>query len=429
MTFGDRLVHDDRSRMQVTDLSQVLRGRRKTENGIGGVDAREKIRAKSSAENTGVKSRLGSVVTSGATGPIGLMERKRKYEISSGDAMRPAIFDIKQSIVKAVKENERKTLKHETFIEKKAKTGEAIVWDSKLSRPRMGMVADMTDSARISAKDRLHQSGDNCQSEEVIKRIVPNRVPKPATVSEEKSGQFRNVVWTEVVEEEVPVIQRTVVNDYNDEMEDDDGGFFGDRIVMTRDKFTEMKIEQQKIIRPKHSTEYDLETDVGTDLPDIGNEKFVFQVRNSPSPSRAATQRPVLEAKRSQVKTKQMREVMLELREIKEKERGKDRREVERERREAESRERRREDEIVKNKKREILELEKKKADSERRKIRELEAKRQEEEKKLEALKKKSEELKLEQELKKKEETLKVEEEERKIAGIYLIRLLNIKLN
>ena len=384
-----------RSRAGVTDLSEILQSRRKVSSVTGG-DAREKIRAKVGAvAATGIKSRLGSMVV-GA-------DRKRKLDqAETGErraalAKRPSRIDPTQ-IINVLKENDKKTIKHETFIERKAKTGEAMVWDSKLSRPRMGMVADMKDS-RVSAKDRLHQSGENSQSEEVIKRIIPNQPQKPVAVLKEGTRLSRNVVLTEVVEEDVPVrIKRTVLNDQQMEEDDDDGGFFQDRIVKTRDKFTEMKIEQQKT-RRKKAEEYDLETDAGTDLPDLGEDRFVIEVRNnSPTPSRPSTreERPVLQARRSADgrKDKQIREVMMELRDMKQKEN---------ERLDTEMREKRRED--------------MKKMESEKRKIRELAAQRLKEEKKIEELKKKHEELRLEQELKKKEESLKMEDEERKIAG------------
>ena len=435
----DRDVTDQkRSRPPVTDLSEMLRGRRKSgsENmkvGRVTVDAREKIRAKTGgggcgATNNGIKSRLGSVVGSGGAG--GPEQRKRKLEpaqderrISSLAAKKVAPvsrLNIRQSIVKAVRENGRMdgretslSLKPETFIEKKSKTGEAMVWDSKLSRPRMGMVADMRDS-RVSAKNRLHQSGDNSKTEDVIKRVVPNQTTKLA--AEEKSGLFRNVVLTEVVEEEEEPtsIRRTVANYSDEDMEEEDGGgFFEDRIVKTRDQYSEQKIKQQKrsMTSQQKSSVYDLETDAGMDLPDLGTSKFVIQVRNdSPPPPESSpkAQRPILEAKRSleSKKTKQRREAMLELKEIEQRERE---REVQKR---AESR-KRREEEEMRSKRRE-LELE-------RKKLKELELKRLEEERKLEELRLKKEQFSLEQELKKREDMLKVEEEERKILGMFTL--------
>ena len=430
----DRDWDHKRSKPRVSDLSEMLRGRKKTgsENinvGRVTVDAREKIRAKAGgvapATNNGIKSRLGNIVTGAGGGG----ERKRKLEpaqaqderrISSLGAKKvapPSRLDIRQSIVKAVRDNDRKdgretslSLKHETFIEKKSKTGEAMAWDSKLIRPRMGMVADMRDS-RVSAKNRLHQSGENSRTEEVIKRVVPNQTTKFA--AEERSGLFRNVVLTEVVEEEE---EPTVANYDDEEMDEDGGGFFEDRIVKTRDQYTEHKIKQQKrtMTSQQKSSVYDLETDAGTDLPELGSTRFVIKVRNdSPPPTQSSPKvdRPVLEAKRTleSKKTKQRREAMLELKEIEERERERETQ------KRVESRQRR-EEEDIRSKRRE-LELE-------RKKIRELEAKRLEEERKLEELRLKKEQFTLEQELKKREDMLKVEEEERKILGIFIIFLV-----
>ena len=418
----DRDWEDKRSKPRVADLSEMLRGRKKSgSENINVVDAREKIKLKTggsvAAKNNGIKSRLGNIVVAGAG------ERKRKLEPAQDERRMaslgakklapPSRLDIRQSIVKAVRDNDRKdgretslSLKHETFIEKKSKTGEAMAWDSKLSRPRMGMVADMRDS-RVSAKNRLHQSGESSRTEEVIKRVVPNQTTKFA--AEERSGLFRNVVLTEVVEEE----EEPAVANFDDEEMEDGGGFFEDRIVKTRDQYTEHKIRQQKktMTTQQKSSVYDLETDAGTDLPDLGSTRFMIKVRNdSPPPTKSSpkAQRPVLEAKRTleSKKTKQRREAMLELKEIEERKRERER-DVQR----VESR-KRREEEDMRSKRREL--------EMERKKIRELEAKRLEEERKLEELRLKKEQFNLEQELKKREEMLKVEEEERKILGIFL---------
>merc|ERR1719300_1972805 len=245
----------------------------------------------------------------------------------------------------------------------KSKTGEAIVWDSKLSKPRMGMVADMKED-RLSAKERIKGNSQSkigltsssakkkmenrlgvssaAKSKDSIKRTVSNNAATDIiqrTVSNtpqnlQRKGYLanlasrfdRNVVMTEVVEEDVDEdvnITRTVENDYD--VDDDMEGFMDDRIIKTRDRHTENQIRNQSI--PKRSrSEVDLEHDDGSDLPDW-DDRVQIEVDNDAQPMKSVIasyikERPKLEAKRSSStrKSKQMKEVMVELKEIQGKE-------------------------------------------------------------------------------------------------------------
>merc|ERR1712111_293883 len=98
-----------------------------------------------------------------------------------------------------------------------------------------------------------------------------------------------------------------------------DDGFFDDRIIKTRDRFTELQIKKQK----KKPTAYDLEYDDGSDLPEWSNKVLIEVANDDPAPEPVVISRPKLEAKRTleSRKSKQRREVIEELNEIKERER------------------------------------------------------------------------------------------------------------
>ena len=399
----------------VKDLSEILRSKRQGSGGSGQLRTSVSVGGLRSAHvspsESGVKSRLGA--SSG--------DRKRKSPASSDVpslAKRPLMSvtsNLRQNIIKTVRENEKKSpgsalIKHETFIERKNKTGEAIDWDSKLSRPRMGMVADMKDS-RVSAKTRIKGS-NNDEDEEVIKRTVPNQRPNIKMRVKNESMFDRNIVMTEVVEEDIEEdvnIVRTVQNDnMEDEMTDDDG-FFDDRVVRTRDKISELEIKKQK--QRRRINPDDLEYDDGRDLPEW-NDKVLIEVSNDDP---ILPNRPKLEARRpiESKKNKQMARAKAELEEVKMKEKK-----LEENLRKAA--ELRKEEEALRKEQEEIdrsrrIEAEKKKAEAEKKKREEVEKKKVADEQKIEELKRKNEELKLEAELKKREETLKMQEEERQI--------------
>merc|ERR1712130_62003 len=102
-------------------------------------------------------------------------------------------------------------------------------------------------------------------------------------------------------------------------MGDMEDGFFDDRIIKTRDRFTEMQIKKQK----RAPKEYDLEYDDGKDLPEWSNKVLIEVPNDEPSPEPVVISRPKLEAKRTleSKKSKQMREAERELEEVKERER------------------------------------------------------------------------------------------------------------
>merc|ERR1711915_127882 len=115
-------------------------------------------------------------------------------------------------------------------------------------------------------------------------------------------------------------------------MGDDMEGFIDDRIIKTRDRHTESQIRRQS--SQKRSSEVDLEYDDGRDLPEW-DDNVQIEVDNDAQQMKSVIasyvkERPKLEAKRSlnTRKSKQMKEVMVELKEIQEKEK-----EIERQRR------------------------------------------------------------------------------------------------
>ena len=406
------------------DLSERLSKSRRSKS-EGGLRSEAGLKSRSAVtKQDGIKSRLGDLGS----------ERKRKLEVSAQPtlakrSMLSVSSNLKQNIINTVKDNEKRTaggaaLKSETFIEKKSKTGEAINWDSKLSRPRMGMVADMTDS-RVSAKNRIRSSKGSSQDVEsdIIKRTVPNQ-KKP--VRQQPAQMLRNIVMTEVVEEDVEDfnIVRTVENDFD--MEEAAGeGFFEDRVVRTRDKLTELQIKTQNQKRRNIDMD-DLENDDGSDLPHW-DDKVLIEVANndrarSPPPVVASSVvvRPKLEAKRTleSKKNKQMREVMDELKDIKVREKK-----IEYDRQRERELRLKKEEEALKKEKEEIdrrkrVEAEKKKSEAEKKKREDLEQQRRAEEARIDALRKTNEALRLEQEQKKKDLAKKEEEEERKIRDL-----------
>ena len=413
---------DNRRGQKPSDLSEILiKSRSKSSNGAQrGSDLRSKT---SAVKPEGIKSRLGDLAGSrkrrldiGAAGITTASLAKRSL---SGPSLGIA-GSLKKNIIQTVRENEKRVLKPETFIEKKAKTGESIDWDSKLSRPRLGMVADMTDK-RVSAKSRIKGGGGGSEGGDVIKRTVPNvKSDRDHTVKDQRLQ--RNVVMTEVVEEEFEDfnIVKTVENDY--EMEDaDEGGFLEGRVIQTRDKFTELQIKKQKQRSEQHQHQgyVDLENDDGRDLPEW-NDRVLIEVANERDPtpppilvsSSVIAARPKLEPKRKldnyeTKKSKQLREAADELKIVQEREKKLEARRRLKEEEEALKKER----EDIERRKR--IEEEKKKTEEEK-KRKDMERKKQEEAK-LEAVRIKNERLKLEQEMKKREETLKIEEEEKKI--------------
>ena len=429
--IADNTSWEQKRGSKPSDLSEVLRKSRSKNSGRNGAGLRSNSEFKiqpAVVKPEGIKSRLGELGG----------QRKRRLDTGSGistSAMAkrslsgPSLGiagNLKKNIIKTVRENEKRVLgssliKHETFIEQKTKTGDAIDWDSKLSRPRFGMVADMADQ-RVSAKSRIKNGGG--EDRDVIKRTVPNvKNDSVCTNNFNEKNLERNVVMTEVIEEEFEDfnILKTVENDYEME-ETDEEGFFEDRVIKTRDKLTEIQIKKQKERSEQHNHE-DLENDDGRDLPDW-NDKVLIEVANNeperdPTPppifvsSSSIASRPKLEAKRNfeSRKSKQIREVRDELKEIEELEKKKEaKKKRERQLREEEEALRKEKEDIERRKR---VETEKRKSEDEK-KRKDIEKQKQEEAK-LEALRRKNEQLKLEQELKKREEALKIEEEERKI--------------
>ena len=154
------------------DLSEILKKSR-------GVKSDSVMRSKS----IGLKSRSSAAAViskpDGIKSRLGLMSSSEKTRLMGIRSSNPSLLKrsssvtnnlLKQNIIKAVQENVKKgsgggaVIKPETFIEKKNPTGEAIDWDSRLSRPRMGMVADMADT-RVSAKTRIKESNTKKKEE------------------------------------------------------------------------------------------------------------------------------------------------------------------------------------------------------------------------------------------------------------------------
>lgn len=418
--IGDSL--DNKRGQKPTDLSEILkRSRSKSSNGsLRGSDLRTKT---SLDKPDGIKSRLGDLGGSRKrrldTGVAGITTASLAKRALSGPSLGIA-GSLKKNIIQTVRENEKRLIKPETFIEKKTKTGEAIDWDSKLSRPRFGMVADMSEK-RVSAKSRIKNGASGGDEDNVIKRTVPN-VKSDRDLGVKEQRLQRNIVMTEVVEEEFEDfnIVKTVENDYEMEAEDEEG-FLEGRVIQTRDKFTELQIRKQKQRSEQQQQRgyVDLENDDGRDLPEW-SDQMVIEVANereaTPPPilvsSSVIAARPKIEPKRKldkfeTKKTKQLREAENELRLVQEREKKLEARKRLKEEEEALKKER----EDIERRKR--IEEEKKKTEDEK-KRKDLERKKQEEAK-LEAVRIKNERLKLEQELKKREDTLKIEEEEKKI--------------
>ena len=413
---------DIRRGQKPTDLSEILRKSRSKSS--DGFRSASDLRSKTSlSKPEGIKSRLGDSAGTRKrrldTGAAGITTASLAKRSLSGPSLGIA-GSLKKNIIQTVRENEKRVLKPETFIEKKTKTGEAINWDSKLSRPRFGMVADMADK-RVSAKSRI-KSGGGAEEGDVIKRTVPN-VKSDRDLAVKEQRLQRNIVMTEVVEEEFEDfnIVKTVENDY--EMEDaDEEGFLEGRVIQTRDKFTELQIKKQKQRseqQQQHHGYVDLENDDGRDLPDW-SDRVLIEVANerdsTPPPilvsSSVIAARPKLEPirkldKYETKKSKQLREAADELKIVQEREKKLEARRRLKEEEEALKKEK----EDIERRKR--IEEEKKKTEEEK-KRKDIERKKQEEAK-LEAVRIKNERLKLEQELKKREDTLKIEEEEKKI--------------
>ena len=416
---------DNRRGQKPSDLSEILKkSRSKSSDGLRRTsDPRTKT---SLNKPEGIKSRLGGLGDPAGsrkrrldTGAAGITTASLAKRSLSGPSLGIA-GSLKKNIIQTVRENEKRVIKPETFIEKKTKTGEAINWDSKLSRPRFGMVADMADK-RVSAKSRIKSGGG--EEADVIKRTVPN-VKTDRDLADKDHRLQRNIVMTEVVEEEFEDfnIVKTVENDY--EMDDvDEEGFLEGRVIQTRDKFTELQIKKQKQRseqQHQHKQGYvDLENDDGRDLPDW-SDRVLIEVANerddTPPPilvsSSVIAARPKIEPirkldKYETKKSKQLREAADELKIVQEREKKLEARRRLKEEEEALKKEK----EDIERRKR--IEEEKKKTEDEK-KRKDIERKKQEEAK-LEAVRIKNERLKLEQELKKREDTLKIEEEEKKI--------------
>ena len=411
---------DNRRGQKPTDLSEILK--RSRSKGSDGPRRGSELRTKTSLDKPeGIKSRLGDLGVS----------RKRRLDtgITTASLAKRALSgpslgiagSLKKNIIQTVRENEKRLIKPETFIEKKTKTGEAIDWDSKLSRPRFGMVADMADK-RVSAKSRIKNGTSGGDGGDVIKRTVPN-VKSDRDLGVKQQRLQRNIVMTEVVEEEFEDfnIVKTVENDYEMDDADAEEGFLEGRVIQTRDKFTELQIRKQKQRSEQQQQRgyVDLENDDGRDLPEW-SDQMVIEVANerdaTPPPilvsSSVIAARPKIEPKRKldkfeTKKTKQLREAEDELRIVREREKKLEARKRLKEEEEALKKER----EDIERRKR--IEDEKKKTEDEK-KRKDLERKKQEEAK-LEAVRIKNERLKLEQELKKREDNLKIEDEEKKI--------------
>ena len=326
---------DIRRGQKPTDLSEILRKSRSKSS--DGFRSASDLRSRTSINRPeGIKSRLGDSAGSRKrrldTGAAGITTASLAKRSLSGPSLGIA-GSLKKNIIQTVRENEKRVLKPETFIEKKTKTGEAINWDSKLSRPRFGMVADMADK-RVSAKSRI-KSGGGAEEGDVIKRTVPN-VKSDRDLAAKEQRLQRNIVMTEVVEEEFEDfnIVKTVENDY--EMEDADAeGFLEGRVIQTRDKFTELQIKKQKQRseqQQQHHGYVDLENDDGRDLPDW-SDRVLIEVANerdsTPPPilvsSSVIAARPKLEPirkldKYETKKSKQLREAADELKIVQERE-------------------------------------------------------------------------------------------------------------
>ena len=414
---------DTRRGQKPSDLSEILKKSRSlSSDGLRRSSDPRTMTTSNKPE--GIKSRLGDSAGSRKrrldTGAAGITTASLAKRSLSGPSLGIA-GSLKKNIIQTVRENEKRVIKPETFIERKTKTGEAIDWDSKLSRPRFGMVADMADK-RVSAKSRIKSAGGG-EEADVIKRTVPN-VKSDRDLAAKGPRLQRNIVMTEVVEEDFEDfnIVKTVENDY--EMEDaDEEGFLEGRVIQTRDKFTELQIKKQKQRseqQQQHQKGYvDLENDDGRDLPDW-SDRVLIEVDNerdrTPPPilvsSSVIAARPKIDPirkldKYETKKSKQLREAADELKIVQEREKKLEARRRLKEEEEALKKEK----EDIERRKR--IEEEKKKTEDEK-KRKDIERKKQEEAK-LEAVRIKNERLKLEQELKKREDTLKIEEEEKKI--------------
>eukprot|EP00092_Neocalanus_flemingeri_P082911 GFUD01103989.1.p1 GENE.GFUD01103989.1~~GFUD01103989.1.p1 ORF type:complete len:658 (+),score=276.79 GFUD01103989.1:129-2102(+) len=227
---------------------------------------------------------------------FGRMEaRKRKvaWKDTNGTQIKNNfhISNLKQNIRNIVQENEKNKKdsgyppqKVETFIE--TAKDDALNWETKLKRPRMGMVADMVER-RVPAKNRLH----SLEKREIIKRKVSNQKIEKSnqlSVKEFERKYERNVVMTEVVEEEEEEGFTNIVRTIKftqDDTEKTAGSLEGrlgrevrktecgrpmSKAVYGRDK--KMKERLGRMV-----SEDDLENDNGEDLPEW-DEKILIQV-------------------------------------------------------------------------------------------------------------------------------------------------------
>eukprot|EP00092_Neocalanus_flemingeri_P051548 GFUD01060025.1.p1 GENE.GFUD01060025.1~~GFUD01060025.1.p1 ORF type:complete len:660 (-),score=270.52 GFUD01060025.1:77-2056(-) len=232
--------------------------------------------------------------------PFGRMEaRKRKvaWKDANGTQMKNNfhISNLKQNIRNIVEENEKNkkdsgypSEKVETFIE--MGKDDALNWETKLKRPRMGMVADMVER-RVPAKNRLH----SLETREIIKRKVSNQQIEKRNqlgVKEVERTNERNVVMTEVVEKEEEEgftnIVRTIKFTQDDtektagrlegrlgrEVRKTECGRPMSKAVYGRDK--KMKERLGRMVGEDDSV-YNLENDNGEDLPEW-DEKILIQV-------------------------------------------------------------------------------------------------------------------------------------------------------
>ena len=191
-------------------------------------------------------------------------------------------------------------------------------------------IVEANSDKTMPAKSRLNtlttsHNTKNAKLEKMkegIAKVTPLE-PKPKI---KRSDQKRNIVMTEVVEEESEEelepshsIRRTVKNDFSppaEDDDDDDGGFFGDRVVRDRDavdrltsslKQRSVAVVKKAVAMPVRRREnISLEDDDGHDLPELDqNMRIEVPIRGG---SPVALNDSKIEKLRSRVESAQRRE-------------------------------------------------------------------------------------------------------------------------